>query len=274
MVERMFDKSIDDSCVWVPEHLEHIPPGYVLAAMLDDIDIELCSGFDRIRLVQAHERMQAHYAARSYHAMAAVVDALRGDEQGEGLFDEAAEAGAVEVAAALRLTRRAADSKMAMALELNRRLPRVWAMLCDGVIDVRRAEVLVDGTLHLSVAAARGVVDEVIDDAWLLTTGQLKVKLRKLCIDVDPDDAKDRYRHAVKDRKVVVEANDTGTGNLHALDLPPHRVAAAREHINRLALGLKRNGDARTMDQLRADVLLDLWMAPQPWNTTVRAQLG
>jgi hypothetical protein len=57
---------------------------------------------------------------------------------------------------------------------------------------------------------------------------------------------------------VVVEANDTGTGNLLGLELAPDRVVASMRRINQIALNLKRNGDIRTMDQLRADVLLDL----------------
>ncbi|MCP4248152.1 MAG: DUF222 domain-containing protein, partial [bacterium] len=145
-----------------------------------------------------------------------------------------------------------------LALEWRRRLPQVWTALCDGVIDVRRARVLVDCTLHLSVAAARDVVGHFIGDAPLLTTGQVRTKLRKLCIEVDPEYAKARYQHAVEDRRVVVEATVDGTSGLYALNLPPDRVAAAKQHINRLALQARSSGDTRTIDQLRADILLDL----------------
>ncbi len=41
--------------VGVPSNLEEIPPGYVLAAVLDDIDIDVCSGYDRVRVLQAQE---------------------------------------------------------------------------------------------------------------------------------------------------------------------------------------------------------------------------
>jgi hypothetical protein len=259
MIERMFGRDVDDNVDWVPENLEQIPPGYVLAAMLDDIDIERCSGHDRVRVLQAHERMRAHYAARSYHTMAAVVDALKDEyDDEEGLVDEAAIAGAAEIAAVLRLTRRASESQMSLALELQRRLPQVWEALCDGVIDVRRARILVDSTLHLSVATARHIVDKIISDTPLLTTGQLRVKVRKLCIEADPDDATDRYRHAVEDRRVVIEATIDGTADLHALNLPPDRVTAARQHINQLALKANHDGDTRNIDQLRADIVLDL----------------
>jgi hypothetical protein len=91
-----------------------------------------------------------------------------------------------------------------------------------------------------------------------LTTGQLRARIARLCIEADPDDAEQRYRYAVSDRRVVAEATGDGTANLLGLDLPPHRVAAATRRINALARSLRIAGETRTMDQLRADVLLDL----------------
>jgi hypothetical protein len=118
--------------------------------------------------------------------------------------------------------------------------------------------VLVNGTLHLTPALASAVVDSVLPDAGLLTTGQLAAKLRKLAIHVDPDAAKKRYESAVEDRRLVLEANDTGTANLLGMDLPPHVAAAIKRSINRQARRLRRQGDTRTMDQLRADIYVDL----------------
>jgi hypothetical protein len=223
--------------------------------VLDDIDIHLCSGYDRVRVLQAQERMRSHYAARSYLTMTKVMDAIDQHDMAADMIEEAA---ASEVAAALRLTRRAADVEMSLALQLQHRLPQVWDTLLEGHIDVRRARVLVDGTLHLSPATAQKVVATVIDDASQLTTGQLRAKLRKLCIQQDPGDAQDRYRHAVDDRRVVAEPTIDGTTDLYALNLPPHRAQAAMRRINRLAQALKHNGDPRSIDQIRADVMLDL----------------
>ena len=62
----------------------------------------------------------------------------------------------------------------------------------------------------------------------------------------------------VKDRRLVTEPTPDGTANLLGLDLPPHRVNAASRRVNHLAKSLKTKDEARTMDQLRADVYLDL----------------
>jgi hypothetical protein len=97
-----------------------------------------------------------------------------------------------------------------------------------------------------------------VREASGLTTGQLRARVQKLCIDIDPDDAAERYTHGVEDRRVVSAFNPDGTANLMGLQSPIDRVTAANRHINRLARSLKRAGDLRTLDQLRADVYLDL----------------
>jgi hypothetical protein len=187
--------------------------------------------------------------------MAAVTDAL-------GELDEdpqwAVEAAAAEVRAALRLTRRAADSELELALDLRRRLPAVWDALAAGSIDVRRARVIVSGTSHLSAAVAGSVVEQIIADAGLLTTGQLAARLRRLAIEVDPDEATRLYDRSVADRRVVAQPNPDGSTDLFALNLPPQRVARALKRVNRLARSLRGGSELRTMDQLRTDVLLDL----------------
>jgi hypothetical protein len=145
-----------------------------------------------------------------------------------------------------------------MAIDLQRRLPHTWRLLASGGIDLRRAKTIEHGTTHLTAAVAQEVDRQVAVEAPRLTTGQLRARIGKLCIEADPDDAQRRYDQAVADRRVVAEATGDGTGNLLGLDLPPHRLAAATRRINHLARSLRIEGETRTMDQLRADVLLDL----------------
>jgi hypothetical protein len=85
--------------------------------------------------------------------MEAVVEVLD-----DGNSMEAAISGAAEIRVALRLTRRAADSELSMALDLRRRLPVVWTGLLDGALDGRRARCIVHQTAHLDEAVARDVV--------------------------------------------------------------------------------------------------------------------
>jgi hypothetical protein len=78
---------------------------------------------------------------------------------------------------------------VAIALEVGERLPRVWEALVAGRIDRQRARVLAEGTGNVPDDTARAVIDRIIDGAPGLTTGQLRARLRRLCIETDPDHA-------------------------------------------------------------------------------------
>ncbi|MGH8870384.1 MAG: DUF222 domain-containing protein [Acidimicrobiia bacterium] len=101
------------------------------------------------------------------------------------------------------------------------------------------------------------MADTALERAPDQTTGQLRVRLVRLVISVDPASAKERYEHGLEQRRVVTEATNRGTANLLGLDLPAD-ANAARRRINRLAWAAKTKGDPRTIDQIKADVLLDL----------------
>jgi hypothetical protein len=247
--------ALEAEVVSVPSGLDEMEPGPVLAAWLSSIDVNQVSGYHRIVVLRAQQKMASHFQAQVYEAIAAVSDHMLSIEDDPR---SAAEAAAAEIGVALRLTRRAADVELTMAVDLQRRLPHTWRLLATGAIDLRRAKTIDYGTAHLTDAVAQEVDRLVAVEAPRLTTGQLRARIARLCIEADPDDAEQRYRHAVSDRRVVAEATGDGTANLLGLDLPPHRVAAATRRINALARSLRIGGETRTMDQLRADVLLDL----------------
>ncbi len=228
-------------------------PGPALAGILATIDVTELSGHDRIVVLRAHHKMVSHYNAHVYRDMAAVVDSIEDDDP---MY--AAEAAAAEIRAALRLTRRASDTELAFAVELRRRLPRVWEALVTGLIDVGRARTIAYGTTHLFVAVARDVVERIIESAPNLTTGQLRARIDRIAMEADPDVAHQRYETALGDRRVVTEATTFGPANLLGLELPPHRVTAISRRINHLARSLNTKDETRTIDQLRADVYLDL----------------
>jgi hypothetical protein len=230
-------------------------PGPEMAAFLSVTDARRVSPHDRIIVMAAEQRMESYFQARKYRAMTAVVDAMEHDPDEEMWATEAA---AAEIRVALRLTRTAADTELRFALELQRRLPAVWQALVTGRIDIHRARTFSSGTAYLPDATARLVVERVIESAGGLTTGELRARLEGLVIEADPDGAQERYESAVKTRRVVTEPSSDGTANLLGLDLPPHRVAAANRKVNHLARSLKTKGETRSMDQLRADVYLDL----------------
>lgn len=239
----------------MPIGLDDVPPGPDLVAMLDSVEVGRLAGFDRVVVLRAHARMAAHFQARVYADMASIAASMR---ELYGDSADACESAAAEISVALNLTRRAADDELAMALDLFERVPAVWESLAAGDIDRRRARSLVHGTHHLPVVSARAVAATMLEDAADLTTGQIASRLRRLCIEIDPEDGLRRYEDAIERRRVTIQPNPSGTGDLYARDLPADRLAAIRQRIHNLALALKTGKEARTMDQLRTDVLLDL----------------
>lgn len=242
----------------IPSDLDSIDPGPVLGALLASIDIDDLSGYDRVVVMRAHHRMAAHYEAETLRAIGAVSDhyqEVSGGWESELRSNHGATA---EIGTALHLTRRAAENQLALALDMRDRLPAVGQLLRSGRIDARRARVMVDGTVHLPAELARRVVAEVADDAPSMTTGQLRRAVRKLSISLDPDDALDRYDAAFAQRRISSLPTESGTSHLFAFDLPPDLVARATRRINHIAKSLSRPEDDRTIDQIRADVFLDL----------------
>ena len=249
-------------------YLATLPTGSVAASMLTDLDTTGVSGRNRVSLLQARIRSHSHFQALIYEDIAAIHDACT------DLVDPelAWEAAASEIRAALRLTRRAADHHLDLALALRDRLPAVLAALKAGDIDQRRATVIVDGTIHLPDDTARLVADQILPRAGQLTTGQLRQRLRKLAIETDPDTANARYEQAIEQRRVELEPTDDATADLMILDAPPDRAAAARRHIDRIARSLRSPDETRSIDQLRADIALDLLTGHTPTFNNSKSQ--
>jgi len=225
-----------------PTGLELMDPGPVLALFLSTVENETLSSFDRVRVLKIHQQLASFFQAQVLGDMASISDLMGELEPDPEIAHEAA---AAEIGAALRLTRRAADSDLALAVDLKDRLPEVWEALASGKIDLRRARVIVHGTAHLSEEAAREVVRRVLEAAARLTTGQLGALIRKVCVKADPDDANTRYVEAVDGRRIEVEPSVDGTAHLYGLDLPPDRVAAAMRRIADLARGFKTADETR-----------------------------
>jgi hypothetical protein len=245
-------------CEGIPAGLADMEPGPVMGALLSSINVSKISGHDQVIVLAAHDRMASHHAAGRYRAMAAVHATMLEFDGYPRRWEDAADSASAEVRAALHLTRRTSDNEVALALALHRRLPRLAGMLETGSLDVRRARTIDSATIHLTDALAQAVVDEIAGLASELTTGQLRARIQKLCIEVDPDDAQDRYERSVADRRIVMEATENGTANLLGMDLPPDTAAAIRRFIQSTAMSLHVKGEARTMDQLRADAYMDL----------------
>jgi Domain of unknown function DUF222. len=154
-----------------------------------------------------------------------------------------------------------------LAFDLVRRLPMVLDALRAGRLDRERALAFADALQHVDDQVAAAVAAKLVDRAEGWTLAQLRDKLRYHIDRADPAAKRRRYRKAVTERGVWLQANDDGTATLAGANLPPHRAAAAFDRLDQLARAARRDGDPRTLSQLRADAFTDL-LTGTPFHIT------
>lgn len=241
----------------LPEGLDEMAPGAELGNCLESIDRDELNGYELIVVLRAEARQIAHLQARFYADVVEMAHTPWGDVDSAPermpLPDEMA---FHELRAALMLTRRAAATHLDVAFSLAR-LPQVRTALAEGRLDLARARLMCQETEHLSVPEAHLVVNGLLEEAPGLTTGQLGARLRRRCLEVDPDAAHHRYQQALGERHLEGRQNPDGTADLWGRHLPVERVASILSRINAQARKL-RGRDGRTLDQIRADLFMDL----------------
>src|SRR5215467_13019544 len=141
---------------------------------------------------------------------------------------------------------------------LQRVIKPVWSALCDGDLDVARARVFHDVLVAVDDDLALVIAVDFVARASGWTTGQLRDRLRRAVLRVDPNGAAARTARTVGQRRVELLADRESTAGLLAWCLPAGRAVAAFERGDAIARDRHSSQDPRTLDQLRADTLLDL----------------
>ncbi|HEX2154591.1 MAG TPA: DUF222 domain-containing protein [Acidimicrobiia bacterium] len=241
----------------LPEGLADLKPGAALAAHLETIDRSSLNGHELVTLLQARVRQISHLQAAMYadiweigHAPGGFADSP--PERSSTLDEFASD----ELAAALSMTSRTADGQLSLAYLLSR-LPQVREAFEQGTIDLIRARVFCNETSHLDDPEAQAVVDPLVDHAAALTPGRLGARLRRRCMEVDPEASRRRYEESVRERHLESRSNPDGTGDIVGRHLPIDRVANIYRRIDALARRLRKH-TGRTIDQIRADIFMDL----------------
>ncbi|WP_028923119.1 HNH endonuclease signature motif containing protein [Pseudonocardia acaciae] len=239
--------------------LAGLPPGPELAAALATIDPAQASNGEIITVLRAWSRLRAQVDARF---LAVVAEVGRRDPDSElhevARLSAPARYGADETRLALAWTRRAAEAEHDFAEVLTIQLPAVWTALDHGEIDRPKARAFYDHLSDLPAAHIELICRALLPKAGGLTTGQLRARLARMVIAIDPRYARKQYEKAVAERGVVGCLNPDGTAVITADRLPPDEAAAACERIDRLARAAKRAGHPGRLDQIRADVFLGL----------------
>jgi hypothetical protein len=168
---------------------------------------------------------------------------------------------ASEVALALSITEHRAGAIVAAANALIARLPRMLNLMDDGRLDLYRAMKVTDATAWLSGDHVR-VVDATLADR---VPGRNATQVRRAAAyaaaKADPEGAAQRTDQKLLERRLVLHHQDTGVTHLSVNNTPTEKATAAFARIDRAARALKTPDESRTLDQLRADVALDLLLS-------------
>ncbi len=245
--------------------LDEMLPGPVLAAFSQNA---IDSGFaplsddELVGVLRATRRLSSWQAALELRAISEL-DARRLRESGRPGASWVSEHISSELAAALTLTGRAADSLLCLARDLAR-LPAVLRALAAGRIDRDRAQVFANELAGLSDVAAAAVAMGFCDLAGSMTTGQLRAALRSMVLSLDPAALRRRAQKARADARVETWSEGSGNAALAGRELPPADAIAADRRIAAIAKALKEAGAPGTMDQLRAAVYIALLTGRNP----------
>ncbi|MBP2366534.1 HNH endonuclease signature motif containing protein [Pseudonocardia parietis] len=243
------------SATGTPEGLADTPPGPALCALLAGLTPDRLPNDDVVDALQAWRRLRSYADA---HELAMMAEVGRCDPHAPSgtavrLVEPDPECGR-EIATALTLTELTAWREHALAEMLVHRLPDVHAALACGDIDRGKARVFADLLEPLSDAQIARVCAALLPTASGLTTGQLRARMQRMVIAIDPDAAQRRYRKALSERRVVCYLDDTGTATLSAIGLDPGAAQAACERLDALARDVRAAGHPDPLPRIRADL--------------------
>jgi len=158
---------------------------------------------------------------------------------------------------------------------LREHFPAVWDLCRAGQLDMYKASIISDTVKYdldspADLAKLAGKMSKWLhnsldnrdaDDLPLITktSKQVRNKLNYELKKLKRKDADERFRKAFKDRGVRVDAGLEGMGCLTLNHSAPD-LQVADYHLTLIAKTLRKQGDERTLQQLRADTMLDLIM--------------
>ena len=236
---------------WQDQHpeagaLAALSPGVPLATMLVDLSPRDVDDAALIEMLAAWERLISWAAA----AQAEVINEIM-DRTPSSALDFVED----DVAGRLGVSRRAAEMKVVLATLLHR-APAVARALAGGELDVRKAQVITEGTAHLTVDEAVGIHAEVLPGAAERTAPQLRAAVRRLDLALDPRAGERRHR-AERERRAVSVTPASCSMAWFTAYLPADDAMRVMTAVDAVA-GPAAAGDPRGVDARRADALVQV----------------
>lgn len=240
--------------------LARMLPGADLAWLLEQGDPLAADDDALLETVAGWQRMAAWAAAGAARAAAELAErpSMNPDwPRSAGAVAERNVAGE-ELAMALSCSRMAARALVRDGRAFQGALAATGGALARGEIDLARARVLVRALDDLPVMLALAVQDAVLPGAPGRTGAQLGQDVARALLVADPDGAHQRHQLATRGRHLDrPRPLPDGMAGMWAV-LPAADATRLDAGIDVLAQSARALGDPRTLDQLRADVFVDL----------------
>lgn len=243
-----------------PTELAERLPGADLAWLLEIADLGAIDDHDLVEVVAAWQRMASWATAGAARAAAALAERPSMNPRWPDTAGEVAEpkVAGEELAMRLGCSRRQARALVRHGRAFEGALAWTGDALARGEIDATKARIVADALEDVPVPVALAVQDLVLDGAARRTPTQLARDVSRALIEVDPDAAAERYAAARRDRRVdAPRVLPNGMAGIWAV-LPATSAVRLYSALGSLARSARTAGDPRTLDQLRADLLVDL----------------
>jgi Domain of unknown function (DUF222) len=248
-------KRMEDADLLACLRAEH--PAFRTGADLDRVDPGALSADERVDLLTLLEEQRRWFEAAQLRVMAVMQER---DTSKLGLAQES-------VSLALQVPLRTAQGKLAQARTLVTELPRTLAAVSRGAISGEHARVMAEAVWRmpddpLLPPGLEAAVLPPLLDGRCVTVPQLRRRVRRAAMALDPVTAEERHQRARCDRMVGYFPGEDGMAALSVvLGAPEAQLIYTRLTAAATLLPAR---DARTMDQKRADLLVDAVLSGLP----------
>ncbi|MDQ2846768.1 MAG: HNH endonuclease [Actinomycetota bacterium] len=229
-----------------------VPPAVRRTGELARLDPRVLSAGEQVDLLAGLEEQKNWIESVQARVLAEIDNA---DSTKQGLGQEV-------VSLVLKVPLRTAQARLKAARSLVRELPTTLRLLEQGVISGKHAEVIAEASWRLDPDLVGQFETRVCARADSQTVPQLKQSIRRAELAIDPVTGEQRHQRALADRKVGFQPADDGMVQLPVL------VGAVEGQLiyTRLtaAATLLPAHDPRSMDQKRADLLVDAVLSGLP----------
>ena len=258
-------------------------PGPELFGLVAGVDRAACNGYQLVQVMAARSRMVSWLQAQLLLDAAELAHAGgKGPEAPPTRMAGTDPHTADEIACALGWSVYAAEELLGTGAYLAKYSPALFDALLAGQVDLAKVKVILTELEPLDADKAAAAVKALLPGIASRTREDIRDRARRLALSVDGEAAAARYDRAVARRQVTLRAQPDGTAVLTGRFLPAEKASAAYDYLTRMATATKRagdphggdpdtGGDRRRVDQLRADVFLDLLAGADP---TIPAEQG